>query len=65
MVQAGLMPGWLAMQVITGVGKHSHGGRAKLLPAVLNFLNTTDLAWEEEYGNPGQINVILAASRSS
>ena len=51
--------GSIALQVVTGVGKHSQGGKAKLLPAVLHHLNAHDLDWEEEPGNPGQINVIL------
>ena len=50
------------LQVITGIGKHSAGGIARLLPAVKQYLSASNLTWNEEPGNPGQINVVIASS---
>ena len=52
----------LPLQVITGIGKHSAGGIARLLPAVKQYLSVNNLTWNEEPGNPGQINVVIASS---
>lgn len=49
-------------QVIVGIGKHSAGGIARLSPAIKQYLTSQNLTWNEERGNPGQINVVIASS---
>ena len=49
------------LRVVTGVGRHSAGGRARLLPAVRNFLNHSGLHYVEE--NPGILCVPFGARR--
>ena len=49
-------------QVVTGKGKHSAGGVARLGPAVKEHVDARGLHWSEEPGNFGQINVIIAGN---
>ena len=49
-----------SLQVITGAGKHSLGGIARLQPAVIDYARTRGLRWGREPGNAGQINVTLS-----
>lgn len=47
--------------MITGVGKHSQNGVAKLQPAVAAYLTQNNLPWQEAPNNPGAFNVSIAA----
>ena len=46
-------------QVVTGVGRHSQGGIARILPAVVRYLGEAGFAFSEEPNNPGVICVLL------
>ena len=48
------------LRVVTGVGRHSAGGRARLLPAVRSFLDSSGLHYVEE---PGILVVPFGARR--
>ena len=49
------------LRVVTGIGRHSAGGRARLLPAVRSFLDTSGLHYVEEH--PGILVVPFGARR--
>jgi hypothetical protein len=49
------------LRVVTGVGRHSVGGRARLLPAVRNFLQQVGVHFVEE--NPGNLFVPFGGRR--
>lgn len=53
----------LALQVITGRGRHSAGGVARILPAVLRYLTEAGYQFSEEQNNPGVICIPLAGAR--
>ncbi len=54
----------LPVQVITGMGRHSQGGVARILPAVLRYLTEAGYNFSEEHNNPGVICIVLAGARS-
>ncbi|KAK9828543.1 hypothetical protein WJX72_000676 [[Myrmecia] bisecta] len=49
--------GGILLQVITGVGKHSIEGKARILPAVIGYLKLNGYQYGREPDNPGVINV--------
>ncbi len=51
--------GCMRAQVVTGVGRHSAGGVARILPAVVRYLTEAGFAFSEEPHNPGALCVLL------
>ena len=51
------------LQVITGVGKHSINGRAKILPAVVRYLSDAGYRFTESLGNSGVLEVLIGGHR--
>jgi len=57
-------PGALLVKVVTGFGKHSAiPGRAKILPAVIEYLAEAGVLFDVEEENPGMVRVLLEHSR--
>lgn len=52
-------PGGVLLRVVTGFGQHSAQGRAKVLPAVIEFLQESGLLFDMEEDNPGAIRVLV------
>lgn len=52
-------PGGVLLRVVTGFGQHSAEGRAKVLPAVIGFLQESGLLFDMEEDNPGAIRVLV------
>lgn len=55
----------LVLQVVTGVGRHSVGGVARILPAVVRYLTEAGFNFSEEPNNPGLICVFLPGRRDA
>jgi hypothetical protein len=47
------------LQVIVGVGRHSVGGVARILPAVVHYLTDAGYSFREEPNNPGVFMYLL------
>ncbi len=58
---AGLQhPGGILLKVVTGFGQHSQiPGRAKVLPAVVEYLAEAGVLFDVEEENPGMVRVLL------
>lgn len=52
-------PGGVLLRVVTGVGKHSSEGKAKILPAVVQHLAEGGHLFDTEECNPGVVRVLL------
>ena len=51
------------VQVITGVGKHSMNGKARILPAVTRYLTEAGWKYHSMPDNPGVLNVVIGGVR--
>ena len=49
-------------QVITGRGRHSLGGQARVLPAVVRFLSDAGYQFDTDPDNVGVVNVMIDGS---
>lgn len=57
-------PGGVLLKVVTGFGRHSAiPGRAKVLPAVVEYLAEAGMLFDVEEENPGMVRVLLEHSR--
>ena len=52
------------MQVVTGVGRHSIGGRARILPAVVRYLTEAGYRFNELPHNAGVLDVVISRAVS-
>ena len=52
------------LQVVTGVGRHSIGGRARILPAVVRYLTEAGYRFEEQAHNAGVLDVVISRAVS-
>jgi hypothetical protein len=56
-------PGGVLLKVVTGFGRHSAiPGRAKVLPAVVEYLAESGVLFDVEEENPGMVRVLLEHS---
>ncbi|KAK9908758.1 hypothetical protein WJX75_002414 [Coccomyxa subellipsoidea] len=58
-------PGGILLQVIVGLGRHSEGGVARILPAVVRYLTEAGYNFKEEPNNAGVICVLLPGKRNA
>ncbi|CAL8460679.1 g210 [Coccomyxa elongata] len=58
-------PGGILLQVIVGLGRHSVGGVARILPAVVRYLTDAGYNFREEPNNAGVICVLLPGKRNA
>ncbi|EIE25471.1 hypothetical protein COCSUDRAFT_40707 [Coccomyxa subellipsoidea C-169] len=58
-------PGGILLQVIVGLGRHSVGGVARILPAVVRYLTDAGYSFREEPDNAGVICVLLPGKRNA
>ena len=54
----------ILLQVVTGVGRHSIGGRARILPAVVRYLTEAGYRFEENKHNAGVLDVVISRAVS-
>ncbi|KAK9859307.1 hypothetical protein WJX84_010214 [Apatococcus fuscideae] len=53
-------PAGILLRVVTGVGRHSIGGRARILPAVVRYLTEAGYRFEEQQHNAGVLHVVIS-----
>jgi len=58
-------PGGVLLQVVTGMGKNSPGGRARVLPAVVEHLAEGGYLFDLEEINPGMVRVLLESATTA
>jgi Smr domain len=59
-------PGGVLLKIVTGFGRHSTvPGRAKVLPAVVQYLAEVGVLFDVEEENPGMVRVLLEPQWSS
>ena len=54
---------YCALQVVTGQGKHSLQGKARILPAVIRYLSEAGWPYRIEPQNPGVLLVNIGGQK--